>query len=624
MFFNRKESEQMFAMSLTIWAFIAAGLTMGMGLVFRKKPQIVQSVIMFVAFYFIAWLMLPALSIDMVETWLMFIFAAVLAAGMTIISSGGESWKPIGIPIVSLFFLLLSSCASSGLFNAVNKAAVLDITNHGEKNTTMELASQEQAIRVTQGLALKRAAELIGSSKTESLASIAKYGRMYGNVTNEGKAVWVAPLQPNGFWRWVSSPTTPGYFIGSHVNNMDSRLVEDKPISYGTSGFYFSKDLARHLYMNGYVNYSYGTKFFQIDDNGDPYYVVPMMRPQVLLGSYFPEKWAVVNASSGDIQEFDNAEDLPDWVDRAYPQEILYKRLADWGCLSQGWQRCYFTGINVIDPTPSTIITMSSNDEMVYFTGTQFNKNKVEGATSGIVMMNARTGKADYYRRAGVTEVEAQRVMNGMVSNYEGWSTEEPVLVLVNGLETYFSVVTDGSGARKGYALLSQRNRDVVGFGKSLPDAMSAYGAKVRENKNLLAFDGDTQVDAELFFGNVMKIESVHNGQGTSFYLRINTVEDKVFVVNGGNHMAEVAVTLPGERVKISAYNTEPALIFVDEFDNMDLRLSDSPLQGKMDEVSDSVRESNEDETNRRNLETQIDELDPSQVREILRSMEDQ
>ena len=46
-----------------------------------------------------------------------------------------------------------------------------------------------------------------------------KYGEMWGNVLANGKAVWVAPLEPNGFWRWVFNPVTPGYFVVSHSYN---------------------------------------------------------------------------------------------------------------------------------------------------------------------------------------------------------------------------------------------------------------------------------------------------------------------------------------------------------------------------------------------------------------------
>lgn len=612
----------MFAPTFMIWAVIAAVVTCGMGLFFRKKSQIFQSVLMFIVFYVISWLFLPPIAIDMLATWELAIVITFVSAFITWLATpcGEETAKVLIVPLSIFAIMFVGMIATSGIFNATEMAKVADVTDHGQKETTMELASQEQAQRVTPNLAEKKAAELIGSAKQKGLASVARFGTMYGNVTPEGKAVWMAPLEPNGFWRWVSNPTTPGYFIASHVNSEDSRLIEDKPISYGTSGFYFSKDLHRHLYVNGYVNYQYGDTFFQVDDEGVPYYVVPLERPQVGFWSYFPEKWVVVNAKTGDIKEVDSHEDLPNWVDRAYSNKLMEARLEDWGCFSAGAWACYFSGVEVIDPTPGMIVTMDHKNTMVYITGTQFQNNKVEGGTSGVATVNARTGKIEFYRRAGITETAAMEIVNGAVANFKGRDSEPPVLVQVNGLETYFSVITDASGARKGYGMVWQRNRNVYGTGDSVEDATRAYLRSARKSKSMTALEGNTEIEAIIFEGLVVTITPVSRGGETTFYLRIDTVADKIFVVNMEN-LAEVATTNVGEPVRISTFNAEPSTVEVDTFDNLAINLNESDAQIKLTANTNAIMQRYKEETQRNDADAQLRELNPEQVRKLLKML---
>lgn len=613
----------MFSIYFLVWPAIAAATMVGMGLLVNKKVPIVRTIFMVVLMYIYSWAVLPPFAPDMAATWLTVFVMALIAAGLTLISQDSYEKNIFGFAAPAAVFVGFLAVAffSSSIFNASRMANVIDVTDNGTKSTTVELVSQERARRVTTGLAYKKAAELIGSAEESGLASIVQFGTMYGNVTPEGEAVWMAPLEPTSFFRWWSNPTTPGYFIASHVNVNDSQLVEDKPISYG-EGFYLGHNLDRHLYMNGYINYRYGDPFFQIDNEGNPHYVVPMMRPQVGIYSYFPEKWVMVDADSGYITEYDAAEDLPEWVDRAYPSDVMRDRLSDWGCYNSGFLACWFTGEDVIEPTPGMVITMDNENNMIYYTGTQFQNNRTDGATSGVSIINARTGAAEYYRRAGITEVAAMEIINGAVSNYAGWSASKPVLIQINGLETYFSVVTDASGARKGFGMVWQRNRDVYGVGATVEEALQGYLRLVRANRSVTALEGNTEIEEISYEGSIVSLRPVVSGGETSFYLRLDSVDDKVFMISSANP-AEVATSTVGERVRVTTLNPEPAVISVTEFDNLMMELVESEGQISLNQQAEEVNRRNETETNRSNLEAQISDMDPEEVRAALRAVEE-
>lgn len=608
----------MFSPMFMIWATIAALTTVGMGIIFNKKPQSICAVIMFIVFYFVSWAALPALAIDMLETWIMFIAITICAAILTSIVSGeSENFVPGIVPVGVIVLMLLGMIFTSGMFNASKMSKVIDLTDHGQKSTTIELASQEQALRVTPNLAEKKAAELIGSAKTPALASIAKFTDMWGNVTKDGKAVWVAPLEPNGFWRWVSNPITPGYFICSHINSVDSRLVEDKPIAYGKD-FFISHDLYRHLYINGYVNYKYGDAFFQIDDDGNPYYVVPLERPQVGFWCDFPEMWVIVDAYTGDIEEAKTHDELPKWVDRAYSADVMMDRLTDWGSFSAGAWAAYVSGVEVIDPTPNLVVTMNNKGEMIYYTGTQFHKHKVNGATSGVVTINARTGKTEFYRRAGITESAAIQIINGAVANFAGRTAENPVLIQENGKETYFSVITDESGALKGYGMVWQRDRNVYGVGDTVRDAIRNYLRSARNIMGSAAFESNSAIDEIVFNGLIVSKTPVSIKGNTVFYVRLDSVKDKVFMVNMENP-AEIAVTNIGEPVILTTDNSDTGVIDVNSFDNLLINITESEGQKQLDADMKDVMDRYNLKMIKDNARAEFDNLSPNQIKQLLK-----
>lgn len=612
----------LFALTFMIWGAIAALVTALMGWAWNKSVNTIASIGMFILFYTISWLFLPPIAIDMIDSWLMLLVVTTLAAILTSLASTRADRSPAIVPLGLCAAMLVGLFLTSGVFNARSMAEVITVVNHGQKDTAMELASQEQAQRVTVKLAHKRAAELLGSAQQPGLGSVAEYGDMYGNVTAEGTAIWVAPLQHTTCFRWLANGTTPGYFKVSHVNVMESALVEDQPIAYGSSGFYFGNDLSRHLYINGYVNYNYGSPFFQIDDAGVPHYIVPMERPQVGFYSNFPEKWAVVNATTGEITDIESHEELPAWIDRAYPITIVENRLADWGCYSQGPWACYISGVEVVEPTPGMVVTMSVDNEMIYYTGTQFHNNKVDGATSGVATINARTGAVDFYRRSGITEKAAIAIMDGAVANYTGRTAESPVLIQVNGLETHFSVITDASGAKKGFGMVWQRNRDAYGTGDTVSEALRAYLRSVSNIKAMTSLEGNSEIEPIVFEGLVVAITPFNRDGETAFYLRIDTVADKVFVVNTARP-AEVATTNPGDPVGLTTFNAEPSTIEVDEFDNLSFDLADSEIQMRLTENTKFVLKRHQERVQRNNAKARLSELSPGQVRRLLEALEE-
>ena len=98
---------------------------------------------------------------------------------------------------------------------------------------------------------------------------------------------WVAPLLHSGFFKWWNnSEGTPGYVMVSATNERDVKLVENvnaKPIKikYQPEAF-FQSELARYIYLNGYTTVGLEDYTFEIDDAGNPFWVVTLFEKKLV------------------------------------------------------------------------------------------------------------------------------------------------------------------------------------------------------------------------------------------------------------------------------------------------------------------------------------------------------
>jgi histidinol phosphatase-like PHP family hydrolase len=87
----------------------------------------------------------------------------------------------------------------------------------------------------------------------------------------------VAPLLHSGFFKWFNNQEgTAGYVMVSATNERDVRLVQNVgkaiKIKY-QQGAYFQSD-HRHVYFNGNATIGLADFSFEIDDAGNPYWII--------------------------------------------------------------------------------------------------------------------------------------------------------------------------------------------------------------------------------------------------------------------------------------------------------------------------------------------------------------
>lgn len=526
-----------------------------------------------------AGLFMTSLSPWLVSTYVQIVFVAAISAVMRGLFGNMSFVSVFGYTVSSIGLIVVAILTSAPMFHASSYANLM-VPEIKERDATVPLVDQSQARIVTDELAKKRAAEILASATEEGLGSRVTMGEPWGNKVGN-TMYWLIPLEHSGFFKWLSHGTTPGYIAVSQMNEMNTKFVQDKPIKVGVEGW-FDDNIYRHLFNNGFKSQIMGEAIFQVDEDWNPYWVVPMYLPQVGIGGDMPVSWSLVNATTGEIQTFTDKAKVPAWVDRLYHQKMVSERFNDWGCWTQGWAACMFSGNEVIESTAGINVTIDASLDIVYYSGTQFQNNKSEGATSGFYTANARTGKITFYRRAGITEEAAKQVMDGAFADFEGYRAADCVLLTLNGEAAYFSIIVDGAGSRKAFAIVSQTNRNVYGKGNSVQAALTDFSRSMQRAGRDAAFEPGKGRATLSFEGVVLTMTPVMQNERTSFYLTLDTLPGKIVEVSE-EKIGEIVVTKVGDKVRFTTENTETGVVFSSSFDNLGFAFVEGPVQTEVD-----------------------------------------
>ena len=293
----------------------------------------------------------------------------------------------------------------------------------------------------------------------------------YNQINYRGTPKKVANLEYVDFFRWLnnSSNGVPGYVMVDPVGNDADYVKFEKPMIYVDSA-YFGEDLMRKL------RFSYPTKIFsyvnfEVDDEGNPFYIVSCMAPRVgLFGAMDVSEVIIFNPCDG-TSEIYSVEDSPSWIDNVYDGTLACEKYDWYGTLSRGFWNSVI-GKRDCKMTTEGYGYIVRGDDVWYYTG-------VTSVTSdesniGFIISNARTGEYKYYPVIGAEEYSAMGAAQGEVQE-KGYVASFPSLINVEGEATYIMVLKDENGLVKLHALVNVENYSIVATGDSQASAKQAY-----------------------------------------------------------------------------------------------------------------------------------------------------
>lgn len=449
----------------------------------------ITAIIGFVVFY----ITLPPLNFHATGFYIYFIFLGLVYSGVHAVCSFGlkrnaryrkspEVGNFVGalgllVAAVLLVILCIGGLFSASLFHAKRYASVVNIETAAFEEDMPELSSITNI-----ALMDTESAKIIGNRTLGALSELVSQYRInetYTQINFENRPQKVANLEYDDFFKWFNnrSEGVPGYVMVDPVNNSAAYRKLEKPLRYVESG-YFSDDLMRKL------RFSYPTKifdscYFEIDEEGNPYYIVSCLSPKIgLFGAMDVSEVVIFNPCDGSSEIYPVGE-VPAWVDIVYDGELAMEKYNWHGTLSGGFWNSIIGNKNC-KMTTDDYGYIVLGDDVWYFTG-------VTSVTSdesniGFIITNARTGEYKFYPVVGAEEYSAMGAAEGEVQE-KGYAASFPSLINVGGQATYIMVLKDTGGLVKLYALVNVENYGIVATGETQTEAIAAYKKLLRTNQ---------------------------------------------------------------------------------------------------------------------------------------------
>ncbi len=383
----------------------------------------------------------------------------------------------------------------------------------------------------------------------------------YYLVSTDKDLAWVAPLEPQSFFKWLQNKDSiPGYIYVSATNPNDVKLVrknedgKDINIKYSNNS-YFNHKIQRYTYLN--KNYTKGlTDFsFEIDDKGNPYWVVSTYKPTIGFSGFEVSGISVIDAQTGEANYYKvDDPNMPEWVDRVYPRNLIYQQLQYYGAYKNGWFNTITTQREMIQPTQGISYVFIDNKPYFY---TGMTSVKSDEATVGFIIRDIKNKDTKFYRLNGATETAAQNSAQGKVQQYDYLATS-PILLEIYNKPTYFMTLKDNDGLVKQYAFVSVENYNIVGIGDTVNAAQKDYYSQLKNNKVL----SNNDIKTKDLTGQIERITLFEN----LFYFKLNNNEN-IFVADK-DLSKELILSEKGDDISISYINDESEYKQVTKFEN--------------------------------------------------------
>lgn len=378
---------------------------------------------------------------------------------------------------------------------------------------------------------------------------------------------WVAPLEHSGFFKWNKNKQgTPGYVMVNATNERDVKLVEkingtEIKIKYQPNA-YFQDNLERHIYFHGYMTSGFTDFSFEIDDKGNPYWVVTKFSKKI--GFYGSDATGVlvVNATTGMIKEY-SMKNIPEWIDRMQPQKFIEEQLNDWGEYINGYWN--FSNEGKLQITEELTLVYGEDNKSYWYTG--LTSVGTDESTVGFMLVDTRTKKAVWYKQSGATETAAMGSAEGKVQEKK-YTATIPTPYNINNIPTYVMTLKDDGGLVKMYAMVSIQDYTIVGVGNSLQETLMAYKNAFNATGN--KFSTSTKSNKLTVKSIISRINSdVKNGN--SFYYFTIQGNNNIFI--GSTQISnDIPITMIGDSVEIIYEEDTEKLIGVSSFKNLQIK----------------------------------------------------
>ena len=528
--------------------------------------------------FLLIYLMLPVLqygfyAIGMIALVLLFVFF-IFSLGISVDNSG-KKFKMASMPskiilifmgLILAYLTIVPLITTATIFHTSSYQKMIGKVENGQKLSKHIAPISLDKIRVVdQELAYLLGEKIIGSQA--ALGSQVELGRFsIQKVNNE--LYWIAPLLHSGFFKWLNNKEgTPGYVMVSATNERDVKLVQEiegKPlrIKYQPKA-YFQSDIHRHVYFNGFASDGLADFTFEIDEKGNPFWVITTYNKEIGFSGKNSTGIVVVDAQTGTIQNY-SIQNSPSWVDRIQPAEFIEDQLNDWGELVNGYWN--FSNTDKLQITEGLTLVYGQNNKSYWYTG--LTSVGSDESAVGFVLVDTRTKETTFYKQSGATEFAAQSSAEGKVQE-KGYKASLPIPYNINGIPTYVMTLKDAGGLVKMYAMVAINDYTIVGVGNSMRETLTSFKSLYNMAGNKI--NPSNVASKKSISSVIIRIQSDVKNGNSFYYFTINDYPN--IFVGSSQVSSEIPVTIVGDSVKVSFDIDNEQVIDVTSFDNLNLKI---------------------------------------------------
>ena len=346
----------------------------------------------------------------------------------------------------------------------------------------------------------------LGSRKLGELADMVSQFEIlpsYTQINYQGRPVRVTSLAYGDLVKWFTNRSAglPAYLIIDMVTQEAEVVRLDEGMKY-TTAEHFGRYLPRHLRFH-YPTYMFADPVFEINEEGEPYWVCPRMVKTIgLFGGADIQGAVLVNAVTGESQYY---EEVPNWVDHVYDANLIMEQYDYYGMYHNGFINSIF-GQRDVTHTTEGYNYIAIGDDVYMYTG-------VTSVTSdqsniGFILSNQRTKETHFYSVAGATEASAQASAMSQVQQMRYVATF-PLLLNIADQPTYFMSLKGEDGLVKMYAMVNVQQYNIVETGSTVAECEANYRRALADSG--LISDGDAEAvpsDQEEISGAIAEIRT--------------------------------------------------------------------------------------------------------------------
>ena len=480
----------------------------------RRILTVVMSILLGVVVYYFY---LPALNLRSLEGlyFIWFIITLILVITFPNIPTNNSILIRIVAIVGGFLLILLLAVVSGPLIQTSAYQSLIDIEEGDFKNEVASNNIDEIAV-VDVATAQRLGDRTIASLKNSSWYDV---DDEYNLILYKGKQYRISPLTYGGFFKYLSASSSgiPGYVLVDAITQEATLVQTEKPIYYSPSASFFNK-LSRHLRIQ-YPFYVLGKSFFEIDEDGNPYWVTSVKNPKVgFCGGFTKDSFIITDATTGESQEV-STDELPSWIDHAFDLAYLMKLVNYNYEYIHGYFNFSKTDVNQTtyesrDENFDGYNTTISSDGIVFYSGVT--PANASNSITGFVFANPRTGKVKFYPATGANESSAQTAAQGLVQDLK-YTATFPIIVNIDGNPTYFMTLKDQSGLIQRYAFSNVENYSITVQAFTLEEALDSYR---KEMGGSTASESDTN-EVSSTTGQITNIYTAEIDGYTYFYFTL-------------------------------------------------------------------------------------------------------